>query len=142
MKLQELKEETLGWWRHITEMRSFEPIVADFKTDVRKFGDLRYKSTWIKAHGAYFVEGVMQSMEGWNGIRDCLWCDHPSTKEYFDDILEAFLQHPDGLEFLRTGLEQLYALNGPGDREIAFKTVERLFSIQPVDLDLPLLIDV
>ena len=101
----------------------------NFKTEIRRYGDLRCKSTWEKAYVALEAMTLeYPALENWQMVQMC-FCrpDRAELINYNDQVLEAFLQFPDGLERIKDGLERLYYHpNEPGDQQDALQLVQRL----------------
>jgi hypothetical protein len=110
MKLDELKEKVLEAWEFLTEFKSQIAQPGNFKPEVKQFGDLRQKATWIKALARFEAINAHHScldassllLHGFNFTPD-RW-----DYEYRHEILDEFLMFPDALDILRRGLEQIY----------------------------------
>ena len=131
MELKALKDQVFYEWTRLHEFEKAIVQPADFKLEVRKrFGDLRFKATWEKALCSFralnLQFGYLDSYELLTihlnfQPKDALY-------EYRYSILEEFLQLPDAVELLRSGLEQLFSADfTPQEREQAsgfFRLVE------------------
>lgn len=112
MKMQALKEATYQAWTKVNRFNGAIIQPENFSVEVKsRFGDRRYKVTWVKAL-AYFraqasydacLDAYMLVLNTFNFTPD-RW-----DYEFRHDILDAFLMFPDGLELIKTGLEQLFS---------------------------------
>ena len=111
MKLAELKERTYRQWEFFHSVNRAVIQPKDFKAEIRQYGDLRRKSTWVKAL-CYF--------EALNINYCCLDAYELITIQlnlfpgdemypYRHQLFEEFLATPDALEMLKTGFEQLFS---------------------------------
>jgi hypothetical protein len=111
MKLQDLKARVLDQWEFSHECNSALPA-EDFKSAIRKYGDLRKKATWVKAYAtlkatntydscldAYKIITISFNSEWWAA----------ETREYLTEVFDAFLTIPGAIDLIRTGLEQLFS---------------------------------
>lgn len=111
MKLSELKKAVYEHW----ELRCFanDAIVQpeNFKPEIRQYGDLRRKSTWVKALCQFCAlnhfECLLDAYELIT-VRFNFAPDDPRYP-YRHQIFEAFLTIPGALDLLKTGLEQLFS---------------------------------
>lgn len=120
MKLAELKQRVYECWARLSTYNCAVVQTENFKPEVRHFGDLRCKETWEKALAQFRALNAYDScldaykliLYSFNFVPD-----HPEY-EYRHQIFEAFLTLPDGLDLIRTGLEQLYSNDfTPEERE-------------------------
>ena len=141
MKLQELKQEILKTWETVYQISGTLPT-TEFKAEIRKYGDLRKKQTWINALASLTVTTLMHSGMDGRGVLQLFFC-HPCDRvlaEYNDAILDAFLASPDGLAAVKYGLEMLYYQpTQPGDRQDALDFLKRISGYQELGLELPTL---
>lgn len=111
MKLQQLKQKVYEAWEFLSGYRGSLIQPENFKPEVRGFGDLRRKDTWIKA---------LVRFEALNAAHDCLdasslilitlnFTPERWDYEYRHQIFDEFLMIPEGLELIKTGLEQLFS---------------------------------
>ncbi|NET34939.1 MAG: hypothetical protein F6K19_23425 [Cyanothece sp. SIO1E1] len=111
MKLPELKQHVWNAWEFLNEWKGQLLQPENFAADVKRFGDRRYKRTWVKA---------LANFEAMNAHQNCLDAymlilnDFNFTPdrwdyEYRHEILDAFLLYPDSLDLIKTGLEQLFS---------------------------------
>lgn len=109
MKFQELKAATRTVWDYTHTLHGAIALPENFKPEMRLFGDLRRKSTWIQAYCTLYA------LE----IHDCVLDAYIvplrlSIKEedwrypYRNPIFDEFMKLPESLDLLRLGLEQLY----------------------------------
>lgn len=130
MKLPDLKEKVWKAWTLFNDASGVITQDATFIQDVKRFGDRRYKVTWIKALAQFTAQASYEScldaymlvLENFNFTTE-RW-----DYEYRHEILDAFLAYPDALDLIRTGLEQLFSSDfAPQERENAdgfFELVE------------------
>jgi len=132
MKLQALKQEVCKTWEAVYQISDCLPTM-EFKAEMRGYGDLRKKQTWVKALASLTVTMLMHSGMDGRGLLQLFFC-HPCDRvlaEYNDAILDAFLASPDGLAAVKHGLEMLYYQpTQPGDRQ-------RCLGLVAADLWLP-----
>jgi hypothetical protein len=110
MKLQEIKQRTRHEWETLI---SWQGVVVEqpgeYEREIKKFGDRRCRTTWIVA---------LARLVATNLNRGCLDAEdlitmHLNFKpgqwdyEIREKIFDEFLSFPDGLELIRTGLENL-----------------------------------
>ena len=112
MKLRELKEKVYEAWESLSSYRGCLILPENFKPEVRAgFGDLRRKSTWIKA---------LARFEALNAAHDCLdaytlilnsfnFTPDRWDYEYRLLIFDEFLMIPGAIDLLKLGLEQLFS---------------------------------
>lgn len=109
MKLNELKQKVYTAWEFLSGYRGCIIQPENFKLEVRQFGDLRRKDTWIKA---------LARFEALNASHDCLdaynlilqtfnFTPNRWDYEFRYVIFDEFLMIPGGLELIQLGLEQL-----------------------------------
>lgn len=131
MKLSELKVVTYETWSFLHELEDAVLQPENFKSEIRQYGDLRCKSTWEQAYVALEAATLKYpALENWQMIQMC-FCrpDRAELINYNDQVLEAFLQFPDGLERIKDGLERLYYQPSESiDQEDALQLIKRLFN--------------
>ena len=111
MKLPELKERVREVWDCLNDWRGQVIQPENFGPEIRRFGDKRFKSTWIKAlayfESAFFyganLDAYMLILNDFNFTPD-RW-----DYEYRHEIFDAFLMYPNGLDLIKMGLEQLFS---------------------------------
>jgi hypothetical protein len=121
MNLNELKQESYSAWEYLHQQKRSVIQPEAFKSEVRTFGNLRYKATWRKAFAAF------QAQTHWHsGITEhtaIVYVFGDSSSEWDSDLrrlmLEYFLMIPGAVEFISRGLEQIYSSNDKEDRECA-----------------------
>jgi hypothetical protein len=117
MKMQELKEKTYHAWEQLCRANDALIQPETFKPEVRKIGDLRRKSTWQRALARFTAWWDIDTcLEAWSLI---IYQLNFSPNHWDYDIrhliLEEFLNHPQGLELIREGLEQLFSSDFTAD---------------------------
>ena len=112
MKLAELKQRAYEQWEKHCRFNRAVIQTNLFKDEIRsQFGDLRRRSTWENALCRYralnaeigLLDAFTLITQVFN-FRPGRW-DYP----YRHQIFEEFLTLPNGLELLRTGLEQIFS---------------------------------
>lgn len=146
MKLLKLKDKVWKAWTLFNAASGVITQDATFAQDVKRFGDRRYKETWIKALAQFTAQASYEScldaymlvLDNFNFTAD-RW-----DYEYRHEILDAFLAYPDGLDLIRAGQEQLFSSEfAPQEREDAdgfFELVEERSQQSRRD-DLPIGLD-
>jgi hypothetical protein len=111
MKLPELKEHVWNAWKHFNDASGVLTQSESYVRDVKCFGDRRYKSTWIKALAQFTAQASYEScLDAYMLVLNSFnFTPERWDYEYRHEILDAFLMYPDGLELIRTGLEQLFS---------------------------------
>lgn len=111
MKLSELKEKVYEHWEFRYQIRRAIIQPENFKPEIRQYGDLRRKTTWVKA---------LCRLESLNIFESCLdayelitiqFNISPSDPEhpYRHQIFEEFLAIPEALDLLKAGFEDLFS---------------------------------
>jgi hypothetical protein len=120
LKLNQLKELTQKWW---LQHNKFQDVVTQpelFKSEIRKdYGDLRRKSTWIKAAARFLAANIsIAASDSVMLITDDLNFT-PGTPEYEIryEVLDAFLEIPDMFEAIKIGFEQIFSSGNPTPHE-------------------------
>jgi hypothetical protein len=128
MKLLELKEKVYYAWRDLNLWKGgivMQP--ENFKPEMKTFGDLRRKDTWVRALARF------RAINSWQSCLDAyslILYDFNFTPEEWDyefrhQILEQFLMFPGALDLLKLGFEQLYSADfTPQEREAAHGVFE------------------
>lgn len=111
MNFAELKAETYQRWKCLSTFKGAVVQPENFKSEVRIFGDLRCKETWKKAYCSFYAKMIRSSiLDAYNLI---LYQFNPSPDDWDYElryrIFEEFLAFPDGLDFIKLGLEQLFS---------------------------------
>ncbi|MBD2261248.1 hypothetical protein [Pseudanabaena sp. FACHB-2040] len=118
--LQDLKAEVIEAWGSFAEFQGFLPQVDEMKKEIRRqFGDLRYRRIWEQAYSYY---GAMfwiscNALEAYETFTR-FFCkeDAPDWAiALMPDALDVFLAHSEGIQTIRSGLEQLLYYNDPKD---------------------------
>jgi hypothetical protein len=122
MKLRLLKQKVWESWRDVNLWQGDLLQPEAFEQEMQQFGDRRHKATWVKA---------LVRFEALFAYKSCLdayalilhnFNFNPDRWDYEFryEILEEFLQFPEGLNLLRLGLEQLVSSSfTPEDRREA-----------------------
>ena len=123
MKLPELKKRV---WRVWTRLNSWKGELTSaperYVEDVKRFGDRRYKQTWIKALARFEAMRTYETcLDGWALIAiNFNFTPTHRNYEFRHEIIDEFLMYPDGLEMIKDGLEQLFSSDfSPQERETA-----------------------
>ncbi|MBP0017995.1 MAG: hypothetical protein J7647_10610 [Cyanobacteria bacterium SBLK] len=111
MNFAELKKETYEMWECVSTFKGAVVQPEYFKGEVKTFGDLRCKETWKKAYCSFYAKMIRSSiLDAYNLI---LYQFNPSPDDWDYElryrIFEEFLTFPDGLDFIKLGLEQLFS---------------------------------
>lgn len=121
MKLAELKQRVYESWECLSSYNSAVIQPENFKLEVRRYGDLRCKTTWQSAYAAFLAQNIWDA-----GISeyDLIVVQLNFTPDRWDyelrhQVLEQFLFIPGALEFIIRGLEQIYRSTSKEDRECA-----------------------
>ena len=122
MSMLELKQEVYDSWVKLVGYYNHALVEPEkFKPEIRKYGDLRCKSTWRKAFAAFEAQAHWYS-----GITE-----HTAVVYVFGDaesvwdielrrmMLEYFLTIPGAREFIVRGLEQVFQSSDHSDKECA-----------------------
>jgi hypothetical protein len=112
MKLAELKKRVWCAWESLNTWKDGVVIQPEnFDEEVKRFGDRRYKETWVKALARFKAITIHRScLDAWTLITISFnYTPNRWDYEYRYEILDEFLQYPDGLELIKTGLEQIFA---------------------------------
>jgi len=110
MKLPELKQKVYQSWLSLASFKGQVLNPDAFKPEVRKFGDLRRKATWVNALARFEATFAHRScldasslvLYSFNFTSD-RW-----DYEYRNQIFEEFLLYGDSLDLIKLGLEQIY----------------------------------
>lgn len=122
--MQDLKDAAYGCWKLLHVGHSAVPQPELFKPEVRRLGDLRFKATWEKAY-CYFKARALEMccLNAYELITvqfNLRFTENDPKAYLLPQALDEFLGMPEGLELIKTGLEQIF---GPGsttqDREDA-----------------------
>ena len=109
MKLPELKQRVYQAWERRCWYNQSVIQSELFQSEMRQYGDLRCKTTWIKALTNFHALNI------WDGCLDAhtLLTQHFKFSpqrwdyEFRHQIIDEFLTLPGALEALRTGFEQI-----------------------------------
>ena len=83
----------------------------NFKPEIRQYGDLRRKSTWVKALCQFCALNHFECLLDAYELITIRFNFFPNDPRYpyRHQIFEAFLTIPGALDLLKTGLEQLFS---------------------------------
>lgn len=123
MKLKRLKELTYGAWARLSVYNGALVQPENFKPEVRRVGDMRYKATWEKAYAQFRVKNILDCFEGCDSLITLHLNPHfgsDEDRELYSLVLDEFLAQPEGPEYIRLGLEQIFGESfDTEDREAA-----------------------
>jgi hypothetical protein len=124
MKLVQLKTLTHDFWIDVLTIRRVVIDPNSFKAELKdQFGDLRQRTTWEKALARYYAQIVHDAcLDASNLILYGLnFKPGDRLYPYRHGIFEEFLAFSDGLEMLKTGLEDIFQTNNftPQERQDA-----------------------
>lgn len=110
MKLQELKSATHYQWRNLYRRESALVRDGDFQAEIRQnFGDLRCRETWEAALCHFLARSIHDCrLDGSTIVIGLCPQEGDRYYPYRERIFDEFLTHPDSLELLRNGLEQIF----------------------------------
>lgn len=114
MKLPELKEKVYQAWKRLNTWKGGVVMQPEnFKPEVKTFGDLRRKDTWVKALARFEATNAYQScLDAWSLILHSFnFAPDRWDYEYRHAIFAEFLLYPDALDLIKLGLEQLYSID-------------------------------
>ena len=112
MKLKELKEQTLDAWKGSCSVNGVLIQPENFTNDIKRFGDRRFRKTWIKAM-CHYAASLERAASWWCpsvGLVRLFSIDPGKNgywAEYREELLEALLTLPDGAAFVWEGLQNL-----------------------------------
>jgi hypothetical protein len=117
MRISELKQQVYEEWhrRHWYKQAVCSPSTPAsdemFKREIRTYGDLRRKVTWVKALARF---SALNSYEACLDACNLILYDFNFTPERWDyefrhQVIEEFLMLPGSLDLIKLGLEQLFS---------------------------------
>ncbi|MGB7442250.1 MAG: hypothetical protein WA919_14380 [Coleofasciculaceae cyanobacterium] len=111
MKLEELKERVYEAWEALSTYNSALVQPENFLKDVRGFGDLRFKATWLQAYAAFVARNIFDSNSDNRTLITVQLYFSPSRWDWQlrQKILEQFLAIPEGWDCIINGLEQVFS---------------------------------
>ena len=117
MHLKELKERVYRSWECLSDFNDALIQPENFKSEVRSFGDLRYKSTWQKAYCSFWARNIFDSNSDNRSLITIFFNYTPDEWDWElrHEILDQFLTLPGGLDCIINGLEPI--LKYPIDSE-------------------------
>ena len=112
MKLAKLKKQTWQQWVKINSWGESLTTPADrYVEEIKQFGDLRYKATWIKALARYEAKWIYDNcLDSWS--LPLITLNFTPQHQNYDirhEIFGEFLMYSDGLELIKDGLEDLFS---------------------------------
>ena len=110
IKLPQLKKLTRERWELSCTVDGVVVQWENFPSDIRRFGDRRYKATWAKAFAYYaaFCARVTLGFATPGVALEFLFKDYPDLKPFSQLILESLLESQEGIDFLRLGVSALH----------------------------------
>jgi hypothetical protein len=117
MKFAELKARVYECWEDLSVFNGAIVQPENFRSEVREFGDLRYKETWKKAYCSFVARNMFDAnSDNRSLVRvEFNFYPHRWDWELRHQIIDEFLSLPDGLECIIDGLEDIF--RHPLDRE-------------------------
>ena len=111
MNLAELKKQVYLYWQDRHEICRSVVQPENFKAEIRQYGDLRRKATWIKAYCMFRAINTRDCCLDAYELITIQFNIFPEDPEYpyRHQIFDEFLALPDALELLKTGLEDLFS---------------------------------
>lgn len=111
MKLAELKKVAYQHWQFRHEIGRAIVRPEQFETEIRQYGDLRRKSTWVKALCRLEALNILESCLDAYELITIQFNISPDDREYpyRHQIFEEFLALPGALDALKLGFEQLFS---------------------------------
>lgn len=138
MKLRELKDEARSSWETLNLLDGTELTAEPFQLAMKKYGDLRRRSTWERICIQLEALWLLKGLENCDLIRTLAVPDTPIAQAYSDELLDAILAHPSGLTQIKNGLQRLYADPlDERDRTCALQLLKRISSYEAITVDLP-----
>ncbi|MDY6786132.1 MAG: hypothetical protein SW833_26900 [Cyanobacteriota bacterium] len=122
MKLPQLKQQVYDCWESLSTFNGAIVQPDNFKAEVRKFGDLRYKRTWENAYCSFWAQNIRDACLDSYELITIYFNYKPDLWDYYlrHQVFEEFLSLPDSVQMLKTGLEQLFLSDfTPQEREEA-----------------------
>lgn len=123
MKMKQLKAKVKRIWEKLhTQQDGVVIAPQSFETTVKRMGDRRYKKTWIKALARFQADWLHETcLDAWSLVAYSFnFTPDRWDYEYRHEIFDEFLMHPEGLELVRAGLEQLFSADfKPKEKEKA-----------------------
>lgn len=109
-KIAELKEQVYRCWTYLSQFNDAVVQPENFKADVRKFGDLRRKQTWIDAYCRFWAQNIFDSNSDNRTLVRVMFNFKPDQWDYElrHQILDEFLAIPEASDCLKDGLEEVF----------------------------------
>ena len=137
MKLQLLKKMVRRRWE---SLHSFQGKLlateAAYVSDIKSFGDRRYKATWEAAYCRLRAQNIYEGTLDSYAFITHAFNAQPEDRdyEYRDRIFEEFLLYPDGLDLIKQGLEQIFATSPDEQTEIRSNGFFELLARREIEL--------
>lgn len=113
MKIYELKKSARQAWEKLHTWKDGVVLNPEaWETVTRKFGDRRYKTTWIAIYSRFIAEWIYEVCD--NAYNMLCLLTH-SSPDITNAVLDQFLAFSDGAEILKDALEQVFASSQSGD---------------------------
>ena len=111
MKLTELKEKVYEHWEIRYQIRRAIIQPENFKPEIRQYGDLRHKATWVKAFCRLKALNIFESCLDAYELITTQFNIFPEEPEYpyRHQIFQEFLAIPESLDLLKAGFEDLFS---------------------------------
>ena len=111
MKLAELKEEVYESWLFHHSLNDAIAQPEKFKSEIRQYGDLRRKATWIQALCRLEALNIYDSCLDAHKLIAIQFNLSPGSRmyPYRHQLFDEFLAIPEALALLKMGLEQLFS---------------------------------
>lgn len=113
MKMQELKEQVRQYWELSCEVTEVFPQWENFPTDIKRFGDRRFKRTWEKAYAHYKAFSALRTYTALAPgiiLKQLFLEDTPQKTPYRELFMEALVELPQGVWALGKGLKELMGM--------------------------------
>ena len=111
MRMQNLKAKTYTAWECLSTFNGALVQTENFKPEVRRIGDMRYKATWERAYAQFTAKNIMDCFEGCYSLITFHLnpsAGTPGEQELLGLVLDEFLATEEGLDLIREGLEQIF----------------------------------
>lgn len=136
MKIQELKAEVRSSWETLNLTDGTPTDEALYKAELRKFGDLRCKSTWERAAISLEARWILGGLENRDIIHYFCAPDTPVGMVYNQAVLDELLLDSSALGRIKNGLESLYRSPWRAeDGEHAMSFLKRISGYQEGSVD-------
>ena len=121
LKLKELKKKVRRCWECSCYVRQVTTTEQAYELDTRRFGDRRYKKTWLKALCYYAVDSALV-YDSPEALLLKLFSDIPYrgdewALDHRQELLEALLATRYGPQLVAAGMRELAIRSESGDDE-------------------------